>query len=141
MERTILFKAKPFDPSVGGFNFVFGHYVELHGMKEGKKTIGHYIIPENDISNMVEVIPETVCQLAKEHEGVKLFENDKLYVHFPEGWQGEDFSIEDGETRELIVSFNDGWFLTDSFDEDVFIFFGQLDCMPLELKIIGNIHD
>lgn len=91
----------------------------------------------------IEVIPETVSQFTGflATDGSKIFDGQKLKCTFKDGWMGECFNIEPGESVELIVEFDCGWFLKNPKDPYTHLFIMYMGWMNVQTIITGSIHD
>lgn len=141
MKREILFKAL----TLSNNSWVQGSLI-IH---DNSILIDRKIYPfrydkkRHSFSN-VEVHPETVCQYTglKDRSESMIFDCDKVKAFFPEGWYGEDCTLEENTTLELVVEWSDGWFLIDPYDSDKHFWMGgPLDSLNVQLEVIGNTHD
>lgn len=123
MENRFLSRAKRIDN---------GEWVEgyLYGIWERR-----YILwgMTNDIPNMVEVDPSTICQCTglKDKNGKLIFENDILSGHI-------DVGFPEDETRKRVVWHENGWCTNEPGCDD----YEELDDFDSEnFEVIGNMID
>lgn len=102
----------------------------LYGIWERRYILWGMI---NDIPNMAEVDPETVCQCTAipDKNGKLIFENDILSGHI-------DNEFPEDETRERVVWHENGWCTSEPGYDD----YEELDDFDSEnFEVIGNMID
>ena len=109
-----------------------GEWVEgyLYGIWERRYILWGMI---NDIPNMAEVDPETVCQCTEmpDKNGKLIFENDILSGHI-------DVEFPEDETRKRVVWHENGWCTNEPGCDD----YEELDDFDSEnFEVIGNMID
>ena len=102
----------------------------LYGIWERRYILWGMI---NDIPNMAEVDPETVCQCTAmpDKNGKLIFENDILSGHI-------DVGFPEDETRKRVVWHENGWCTNELHCDD----YEELDDFDSEnFEVIGNMID
>ena len=102
----------------------------LYGIWERRYILWGMI---NDIPNMAEVDPETVCQCTAmpDKNGKLIFENDILSGHI-------DVEFPEDETRKCVVWHENGWCTNEPGCDD----YEELDDFDSEnFEVIGNMID
>lgn len=123
MENRYLFRGKRKDNG----EWIQGY---LYGIWERR-----YILwgMTNDIPNMVEVEPSTICQCAglRDKNGKLIWEHDILSGHI-------DNEFPEDETRERVVWHENGWCTSEPGYDD----YEELDDFDSEnFEVIGNVFD
>lgn len=123
MENRYLFSGKRKDNG----EWIQGY---LYGIWERRYILWGMI---NDIPNMAEVDPETVCQCTAmpDKNGKLIFENDILSGHI-------DVEFPEDETRKRVVWHENGWCKNEPGCDD----YEELDDFDSEnFEVIGNMID
>lgn len=123
MEDRFLFRGKRKDNG----EWIQGY---LYGIWERRYILWGMI---NDIPNMAEVDPETVCQCTAmpDKNGKLIFENDILSGHI-------DVEFPEDETRKRVVWHENGWCTNEPGCDD----YEELDDFDSEnFEVIGNMID
>lgn len=123
MENRYLFSGKRKDNG----EWIQGY---LYGIWERRYILWGMI---NDIPNMAEVDPETVCQCTAmpDKNGKLIFENDILSGHI-------DVEFPEDETRKRVVWHENGWCTNEPGCDD----YEELDDFDSEnFEVIGNMID
>ena len=123
MENRFLSRVKRSDNGV----WIQGY---LYGIWERRYILWGMI---NDIPNMAEVDPETVCQCTAmpDKNGKLIFENDILSGHI-------DVEFPEDETRKRVVWHENGWCTNEPGCDD----YEELDDFDSEnFEVIGNMID